>query len=790
MKRILIILLPFILINANANAQARLSEQTGNFKSLVKTNSGVDIVADNAIISLSVYNNNVIKVVISKHPAEELSYAVIQTAQPGLAKVSETKDIVELSTPTLKVIINKKPILINFYDKNGEVLNQDLTGFGVRWQGTEITAYKKLQQNEKFIGLGEKTGNLNRFGTTVTNWNTDHPAYGSTDDPLYQTQPFFMGIHDNKVYGIFFDNSFKTTFNFGASNTLYSSFSATDGNLVYYFFGASSIADILSDYTWLTGRTWLPPIWSLGYQQCRWSYYPESEVLSIARTFREKHIPCDVIYLDIHYMDAYKVFTFNQERFPDPKHLTKELQSMGFKMAIIIDPGIKIEKGYKQYDEGIANNMFIKYPDGSLYTGSVWPGPVHFPDFTNPLVRKWWGESFKFYVDNGVVGFWNDMDEPAVWGNSFPNLTEINFEGRKGTMSEGHNLYGMLMARSTYEGAKKLMNRRPLVITRAGYAGVQRYSSVWTGDNVASDEHMLLSARMVSNMGLAGIAFAGPDMGGFIGNPSANLYSRWISQGVFTPFFRGHADFNSNSKEPWAFGVDVEDHARAMINLRYKLLPYIYSAFYTATQTGMPVSRSLAINYTFDENIYKPEYQNEYLFGPSFLVVPVSSNSSFAKLYLPEGKWYRYGTNQVFGGNKEIIAESSIDDLPVYVKESAIIPMQTVIQNTTEIPSDTLRLLLFKGDISNTFTYYEDDGLTYNYEKESYLKRDIMYNPSGKSITFSKSEGSFTSKFKYVKIILNGFDTKTVRVNKSDLVLDNENTITVPFEEQVISELF
>ncbi len=774
---------------AELSGQARLSEQVGNFKSFVKTTSGIDIYADNANISVSVYNPDLIKVSISRQKIDGFSYAVIQNPAQGLGMVKETKDLIELSTSALKVIINKKPVLITFYNNNGEVLSQDASGFGVRWQGTEVTDYKKIQADEKFIGLGEKTGNLNRYGTTVTNWNTDHPAYGSNDDPLYQTLPFYMGIHGKVVYGIFFDNSFKTTFNFGASNNLFSSFSAEDGNLVYYFFGAPSIERILDDYTWLTGRTWLPPIWSLGYQQCRWSYFPEYEVLSIAHAFRDKHLPCDVIYLDIHYMDAYKVFTFSPERFPNPKHLTDELNSLGFKTAVIIDPGIKIEKGYKKYDEGVANNMFIKYPDGTFYNGSVWPGPTHFPDFTNPAVRRWWGESFKFYTDNGVAGFWNDMDEPAVWGNTFPNITEINFDGRGGTMREGHNIYGMQMARSTYEGAKKLMNKRPLVITRAGYSGVQRYSSVWTGDNVSSDEHMLLSARMVANMGLAGIAFAGPDMGGFIGNPSAELYSRWISQGVFTPFFRGHSVINSNSKEPWAFGEETEDHARNMLNLRYRLLPYIYSTFYTATQTGLPVARSLTINYTFDENIYKPEYQNEYLFGPSFLVVPVSSNSGFSKLYLPEGKWYRFGTNELYDGNKEIIIEAPVHELPVFVKESSIIPMQSVIQNTTEMPTDTLNIQLYKGSISNTFTYYEDDGVSYNYEKGDYYKQEIKYDPARQNLTFGKSEGNFKSKFKTVKISFIGFDSKTFFINKEQLSLDKNSFITIPFVEQVISDL-
>ncbi|MFA6400025.1 MAG: glycoside hydrolase family 31 protein [Salinivirgaceae bacterium] len=784
------VLLTIAFLFANGlYAQSRLSEPLGSYKNMVKTGNGIDIATENATVSISFFNPSLIKVSVSKQTPDNFSYAVIQTAPAGLANIIENTTQIELTTAALKVVITKSPILISFYNLQGEVLNQDLPSLGIRWQGTEVTNYKKLQPSEKFIGLGEKTGDLNRFGTVLTNWNTDHPAYGLNDDPLYQTQPFYMGIHGNKVYGIFFDNSFKTTFNFGASNTLYSSFAADDGNLVYYFFGAPTVAQILNDYTWLIGRSLLPPLWSLGYQQCKWSYYPESEVLSVANTFRNKKLPCDVIYLDIHYMDAYKVFTFSPERFPNPKHLTSELDKMGFKLAVIIDPGIKIEKGYKQYDEGVANDLFIKYPDGTFYNGSVWPGPTHFPDYTNPETRKWWGESFKFYIDNGVVGFWNDMNEPAVWGANFPSVNEINFDGRGGTMREGHNLYGLQMARSTYEGTKKLMNRRPLVITRAGYAGVQRYSSVWTGDNFASDEHMLLSARMVSNMGLAGIAFAGPDVGGFMGDCSAKLFTRWITQGVFTPFFRGHNVNSEKSKEPWAFGDAVESHARNVLNLRYQLLPYIYSAFYTATQTGMPVARSLAIDYTFDEAIYKKDFQNEYFFGPAFLVTPISSEATVAKIYLPKGNWYRYTTQELYEGGKECLIEVPMNDLPVFVKESSLIPMQTVVQNTSEMPSDTLFLKIYKGSISNIFTYYEDDGVSYEFEQGAFLKRDLVYNPAQKSLTIGKPEGSYTGKFKSVKLMFIGFDSKTVIVNKKQQALDNDNALVVPFAEQVITGL-
>jgi alpha-glucosidase len=274
-------------------------------------------------------------------------------------------------------------------------------------------------------------------------------------------------------------------------------------------------------------------------------------------------------------------------------------------------------------------------------------------------------------------------------------------------------------------------------------------------------------------------------MGGFIGLPSSDLYCRWITLGVFTPFLRGHNVHNEKSKEPWAFGAEVENHARNMLNLRYRLLPYIYSSFYTATQTGMPVSRSLTINYTFDDSIYKPAYQNEYLFGPSFLVTPVSSGTTFAKIYLPKGTWYRFTSNQRIEGNQEILVEIPIHDLPVFVKESAIIPMQSVIQNTSEKPSDTLTLCVYKGTEPNKFTYYEDDGVSYEFEKGVCFKRDVRYEPGNKTLLLDKIEGTLQSKFKVARILLIGFDQKTVTVDNQETVLTDEHAVIVPFNKEV-----
>ena len=401
------VFLPLIL-----TAQTSQPSFIGKIKSISVKEHSVLLNAENACAEIVAYTPTVLRIRIARTAmVNDFSYAVIQSPVSGLKRLNENRDSLLLATDSLNIVIYKDPFRISVRSRHGETLSEDQSGFPVSWLGTEVTCYKKLFADEKFMGLGEKTGNLDKSGNAYENWNSDVPAYAINHDPLYQSIPFFIGVHGKVTYGIFLDNSFRTKFNFGAStDEKFSSFSASDGDLNYYVFGASGIAGILRDYTWLTGRMPMPPYWSLGYQQCRWSYFPESQVMDIAQQFRDKQIPCDVIYLDIDYMDAYKIFTWNLDRFPQPLAMVRKLNSMGFHLATIVDPGIKIEKGYFAYDEGLANNYFAKYPDGSNYIGSVWPGRCHFPDFTKEQVRKWWGASFNRLSDAGVEGFWNDMN--------------------------------------------------------------------------------------------------------------------------------------------------------------------------------------------------------------------------------------------------------------------------------------------------------------------------------------------------------------------------------------------
>ncbi len=778
-KQILILIaFVFCIAIKSSLAQTNLTE-TGNIKSIKIEPQKLSLTTDAAIVEILVYSPTIIRIRMDKHLLrKDLSYAVVAEPLQTKTSIVQTDNNITITTDSLKAIVTKKPYSISFYNNEGVIINEDEKGLSTSWIGEEVTTYKKMQEGERFIGLGEKTGDLDRKGSGYTNWNTDAYGYKSNEDPLYATVPFYIGIHHNINYGIFMDNTFQSDFNFGASNDRFSSFGARGGEMNYYFIYHNKVSEIIKSYTALTGRMKMPPMWSLGYQQNRYSYYPDTEVLRIAQTLREKKIPADGITLDIHYMDKYQLFTWDKERFPNPKALTNKLKEMGFKTTVIVDPGIKVAPGAPAFDRGIRQDAFIKYVDGKYYAGQVWPGWCHFTDYTSTTGRNYWKKEMKFFTDNGVSGIWNDMNEIATWGQKIPSNVLFNFDGRKGTILEAHNVYGSLMAKTSYDGFREnAINERPFILTRAGYSGMQRYSAIWTGDNRSEDNHMMAGVRLLNSLGLSGVPFTGMDIGGFTGNPSQALFTRWMQLGAFIPYFRNHTAVNTKSSEPWTYGEEVTEIARNYVSLRYKLMPYLYSSFYEATQSGLPINRSLAIDNTFDKNVYNTNFQNQFMFGQSLLVAPVESGKDFMKVYFTKGSWYDLYTDEMYEGEKEKIIELSLAKMPVFVKESSIIPTQSLVQSTAIAPTDTLLVHVYKGAVPNSFVYYEDDGKTFDYEKGMYYKRIISYNPIAKQIVFEKVEGQMNSKFNNVAVVLHGFDKINVlQINTESKAI--EQTIT------------
>jgi alpha-glucosidase len=750
---------------------------SGPIEKFSSIQSGIQGNTGNANFKIQFFSDQIVNIRFTRESAfESLSYAVVQQPEVVKADVSEKINQLVMSGKYLDVILSKNDSSIQFLNKSGKVINADEQGLGTQWNGEQVATYKKLQPEEKFIGLGEKTGPLNRRGHGYQHWNIDAFAYGTGTDPIYSSIPFYIGVHGGLVYGIFFDNPAKTFFNFGASNNRFSSFYADNGEMNYYFIYGETVAEVIRAYTWLTGTIQLPPLWSLGFQQCRYSYYPDTEVINLAKNFREKKIPADTIVLDIHHMDAYKIFTWHPENFPEPKKLIGRLKELGFHVVVICDPGIKTETGYPPYDEGLEKDLFLKYPDGQPYTGQVWPGWCHFPDFTKPETRSNWRKWMKQYADAGVTGFWNDMNEFSSWGQMMPENILFDFDGTQATSRQGRNVYGLQMARSSYEGGvDHLGGRRPFILTRSGYAGIQRYAALWTGDNVSYDEHMMLGVRLVNSLGLSGVAFAGYDIGGFVGEASSKLFARWISIGAFSPFFRVHSMINTRSSEPWSYGEEVEIISRNYIRFRYQLLPYLYSIFREASVTGMPVQRSLAIDYTHQEEVYSGTFEHQYLFGPSFLVAPAESSKDIIKVFFPEGTWYSLNDGTVYPGNTVATVDAPIHRLPVFVKAGSVIPFQDPVQYTGE-KSETIHLHVYNGKNNSTFEWYLDDGQTFKFQQGVYAIRKLTFDGSSRHITIGATIGQFKPDFKTIRIVFHGF-------KKLEKLFVNEKSVNCTTQE-------
>ena len=447
------------------------------------------------------------------------------------------------------------------------------------------------------------------------------------------------------------------------------------------------------------------------------------------------------------------------------------MQNKNIELTASVYPGVKIDSTYESYTDGLKKDVFIKYADGSLFKTEIAPVQCYLPDYTNPKARAWWIEKMKWLPDNGIHGYWNDMNEPAVGGSYLPDNLLFDFDGHKANALEAKNVYGFQMARSSFESALKYGNgRRPFILTRSGFAGVQRYSAVWSGDNTATDEGMLNSVLLNNQMGLSGLSFCGHDIGGFIGDGNKELYKRWIQVGVFSPFCRNHKGCGGIAGEPWAYGDEAEAISKTFIEFRYRLMPYMYAAFYEATQTGMPIARSLCINYPYDNKVYDNNYQYQFLFGDAMMVVPVTSKENVKKMYLPKGDWYNIYTDEKLNGEREWSEEIPVYQLPVFIKASAIIPMQSIVQSTKEKPSDTLWLHIYNGKEKNSFVYYDDKGNGLEYQKGNYCKRMITFDPLQKQLLLEKQEGTYSSNYKKLQLVFHGFDAtiEGMHINNSE----------------------
>ncbi len=771
-----------VMLAASIDITAQV-QNIGKVISYKKTNHGIEGKTQVANFYIYAYSDNIIRVRVSKKSLEDnFSYALASIEMPLFNNFSirEEGKTIELSTAAVVMQLEMEPAFrVVFKTIDGRIINEDVKGdgFGTTFIGDKASIYKTLQNNERFVGLGEALGNLDRRGTGVTLNNTDTYKYGDPRLSMYSSIPFYIGIQNKLLYGLFLNNSYKSFFNFGLSTPEFSSINVEGGEADYFFFYDTSMAKIIEHYSTITGTMPLPPKWSLGYHQSRCSYYPQSQVKFIAEAFRSKQIPIDCIVLDADYLKDYEPFRINTERFPDMPSLSAQLAAMNIELTASVNPGIKIDSSYEAHNDGLNKDIFLKYSNGSLFVSDIAPNTNHFPDFTNPLGRKWWIEKMKFLPQNGIHGYWNDMNEPATGGSYLPDNLLFDFDGRKANALQAKNIYGMQMARSSFESALKFgEGKRPFILSRSGFSGIQRYASVWSGDNTANDEHLLTGVLLNNQMGLSGMPFTGYDVGGYIGDGTKDLFKRWMEVGMFSPYVRNHKEFFATANEPWSYGEEAEAISKTYINLRYRLMPYIYATFYEASISGMPVSRSLCINYPFDEKIYHSIYQYQFLFGNALMIVPVTSKEITKKLYLPAGNWYDIYSDEIIRGEKEWSQEFPIYQLPIYVKAGSVLPVQSLVQSTKDKPGDTLQVHIFYGTGQNSFVYYEDDGSSFNYRNGNYCKRDIIFNANRNRISFSPQEGTFTSAYKMVKLVLHGFKEAgtTFLVNNKNARITNE----------------
>jgi alpha-glucosidase len=736
----------------------------GDVSAVQNLSNGVELSAGAARVRVNAWSPNVIRVRYAPQgsfPADH-SFAVVPDAFPDGAKaqIKDSTEAVIVDTGSVQAKIFKSPLRVAFLDASGKVISEDRPNYPVSFNGESYRVWKSMPLEEHYFGLGDKMGPLDRRDLSFSLWNTDTFGYQESTDPIYKSIPFFIGMLNGSAYGIFLDNTYRSSFEFGKEFRDAYSFGSEAGELDYYFFYGPDPKRVVSDFTALVGRTPLPPLFALGYQQCRYSYYPEARVREVAGEFRKRNIPADVIYLDIDYQEKNRPFTIDRERFPHFEGMVKDLRQQGFKLITITDLHIAKHEGYKPYDEGIAHDYFVKNPDGSVYVGPVWPGPSVFPDFTRSAVRAWWGTLYTDFVKMGVRGFWNDMNEPAVFvppTKTMPLDTVHYVEERKTDHREIHNVFGMQNVRGTYEGLLKLQpDVRPFVLTRAAYAGTERYAATWTGDNTASWNHMRLSLSQLLGLGASGYAFVGDDIGGFNGSPTPELLTRWMELGAFNPIYRNHAAKGTRNREPWVDGPEHEAIRKKYIETRYRILPYIYTGMEEASRTGVPLMRPMYMEFPSEAAL--ATNGEEYMFGSGLLIAPkVWPFVGSYDVILPKGNWFNYWTGEMVAGGQTLKVDPPLDTLPLYVRAGTVLPQQPVVQDIDETPKGPLELRVYPGpDCSGNL--YMDDGNSFAYQKGEFLRTHFTCGTESNqvSVHIAATEGTYHPWFRDLRLTVYG----------------------------------
>jgi alpha-glucosidase len=774
--------------------------------------NGVRVIAAHGIEEIDVLRPDVLRVRISRsaHLPEDASWAVVPEAHraKSSAKVESSASTITVATSSTTAAIDRSDLALTVRDNSGHVLLQDEKP--ACFAGNSFRMFEKMPDNEHYFALGDKTGPLDHRGQAFDLWNTDSYRFQESTDPLYKSIPFFMTFRSGEAAGVFLDNTWRSSFDFGKDSPDVYSFGAVDGPLDYYIFAGPTPRDVVEQYTWLTGRPPLPPMWMLGYQQSRYTYSPEQKLMDVATRLRADRIPADVVYLDIGFQEKNRPFTVNAAAFPDFAGMVDRLKQMNFKLVVITDLHIaKLpDAGYAPYDTGMAQNQFVHNPDGSVFSGIVWPGPSVFPDFTRAATRDWWGGLYKQFVHDGVAGFWNDMNEPSIFNT--PNKTmpldvvhrvdSDDFAKRNATHAEIHNVYGLENSRATFDGLRKLSpDERPFVLTRATFAGGQRYAATWTGDDSSTWNHLRMTAPMLKNLGLSGFSFSGADVGGFAGTPPTDLLTRWLEIGTFQPIDRDHTEAGTADQEPWVGGPEQEAIRRRFIEERYRLVPYLYTLADETARTGLPMMRPVFLDYPKAASDghpidIDPCTGDEFLLGHDLLIAPspYPEEPDAYTVEFPTTDWYDYWTGKrvppsarakpavegVPPSGAELVpltatVRPELSTLPVYVRGGAILPIAPLVQSTSETPQGPLTLRVYAGP-DCTGSMYLDDGHTYAYQHSDFLRMTFGCEVSNGVMTVTAAEqGSYKPWWHDVRLEIYGWqprsNTASVQGNKTSV---------------------
>jgi alpha-glucosidase len=790
----------FLAATSQANSSAE-AQQTSGFVRLDRvtasraTSNGIEIRSGLAVMQITALRDDVLRVRVGAagQLPEDASWAVLPSARTASVTVSpqSSTTAVGFKTAKLQVSIHKDPLELTITDLAGQVIAEDLPGRPIEYHGTAFRVFRKSPIDEHYFGLGDKPGPLDRRNEAFVDWNTDSFGWQESTDPIYKSIPFFITYRKGIAAATFLDNTWRASFDFNKEYRDGYSFGSEDGPLDYYVLYGPEPKAVVETWAWLVGTAPLPPLWSLGYQQSRYSYYPEAEVRRIASRLRSERIPADVIWLDIDFQLKNRPFTIDPERFPTFEKMIKDLKAEHLHTVVITDLHIADQPniGYKPYDEGSAGDHFVKNPDGSTFVGVVWPGKAVFPDFTQKASRDWWGTLYKDFVSKGVAGFWNDMNEPSVFevdSKTMPDDTrhrieEPGFTTRTANHLEVHNVFGMENSRGTFEGLLKIdPNSRPFVMTRASYAGGQRYAVTWSGDNSSTWNHLRQTTPQLINLGLSGFAMAGADVGGFAGSPQAELLTRWLEVAAFHPIDRDHTAFGTNPQEPWENGTKEDVNLRRRyIEERYRLLPYIYTTAEEMSRTGLPIMRPLFLEFpapTADGGPIDLANGNVFMLGPDLLVAqsPYPDELDSYSVALPPVGWYDYWTGALVEGaagrkaidntpvaQPEIQIHRSLDTLPVFVRAGAIVPEQPLVQSTDEKPQGPLTLRVYPpahpGEECGG-SLYLDDGQTYAFQKGDLLRVAFTCRATaqGLTVTVDPHIGTFVPWWKLLSIEVYG----------------------------------